>query len=419
MAEFRMPSLGADMEAGTLVEWQVKPGDHVKRGDIVAVVETQKGAIEIEIFDSGQIEKLLVNPETKVPVGTPLAIIRTDEEAKAAPRAAAPAKAAGAPAAPAAVPAAPPPVAPAATPAKPPTPPPVSPAPPPPAPSTVAPPAPERPRISPAARRLAETRGVDLSAITGSGPDGAIIRADVERRLGEITAAAPKKRAIGLDLEAMRTAIAAAMARSKREIPHYYLEHQVDVTPCEEWLARTNAQRPPDSRLLMGVLLVKAVALAARHFPAFNGVYRDGKFEPVAAVHVGVAIAIRGGGLAAPAIHDVDQLRLDELMARMRDLVQRMRAGRIRSSEISDSTITVSSLGERGVEALYGIIYPPQVAIVGFGKVVKRPWVVDGAVGPRSVVTITLSADHRVSDGHTGALFLAEVGRLLQEPDKL
>jgi pyruvate dehydrogenase E2 component (dihydrolipoamide acetyltransferase) len=182
---------------------------------------------------------------------------------------------------------------------------------------------------------------------------------------------------------------------------------------------RTNADRPPDSRLLMGALAVKAVALGSRRFPAFNGLFQDGKFEPSSAVHIGMAIAIRGGGLAAPAIHDADRLSLDELMARMRDLVQRTRAGRIRSSEIADPTITVSSLGERGVEALYGIIYPPQVAIVGFGKVVVRPWIIDGAIGPRSIVTVTLAADHRVTDGHAGALFLAEIGKLLQEPDKL
>ena len=209
------------------------------------------------------------------------------------------------------------------------------------------------------------------------------------------------------------------MARSKREIPHYYLEHQVDVTTTEQWLTRTNATRPPDKRLLMGVLAVKSVAVAASRFPTFNGFFRDRTFEPSAAVHVGTAIAIRGGGLAAPAIHDADKLALDQLMAHMRDLVQRTRAGRIRSSEIADSTITISSLGERGVEALYGIIYPPQVAIVGFGKVVVRPWVVDGTIGPRSVVTMTVAADHRVSDGHAGALFLADIGKLLQEPDKL
>jgi len=159
--------------------------------------------------------------------------------------------------------------------------------------------------------------------------------------------------------------------------------------------------------------------LAIRRFPSFNGFYRDNKFEPSKGVHVGLAIAIRGGGLAAPALHDTDQLSLDDLMSAMRDLVQRTRAGRIRSSEMSDPTVTVSSLGERGVDALYGIIYPPQVAIVGFGKVVARPWVVDGAIGPRSVVTLTLAGDHRVTDGHAGALFLAEIGKLLQEPEKL
>jgi pyruvate dehydrogenase E2 component (dihydrolipoamide acetyltransferase) len=273
--------------------------------------------------------------------------------------------------------------------------------------------------MSPAARRLSELHGVGPSGIMGSGPAGAITYADVERHMGEIAAPSKEKRAAGLDLDAMRTAIAAAMARSKREIPHYYLSHQVDVTGCEQWLTRTNAARPPDSRLLIGALAVKAVALAARRFPAFNGFYRDGRFEPASAVHVGVAISIRGGGLVAPALHGVDQVSLDELMIGMRDLIQRIRSGRIRSSEMSDPTITVSSLGERGVEALYGIIYPPQVAIVGFGKVVTRPWVVDSAVGPRSVVTITLAADHRVSDGHAGALFLAEIGKLLGEPEKL
>jgi len=399
VVDFRMPSLGADMEAGTLVEWLVKPGDRVKRGDVVAVVETQKGAIEIEIFEAGKIEQILVDLNTKVAVGTPLARIRTELEGPLGAVTAAPP-----PAAPAILLGAPPLVrAPVAPPPLPP----------------IAPGAGARARVSPAARRLAEARGIDLSTVSGSGSAGAITYADVERRLGEAVAPPEKKRAPWLDLDAMRTAIAAAMARSKREIPHYYLEHQVDVTACEQWLTQKNATRPPDNRLLIGALAIKAAALAARRFPAFNGFYRDGKFEPASAVHAGVAIAIRGGGLAAPALHEADQIPVDELMAGMRDLVQRTRAGRIRSSEISDPTITVTNLGERGVETLYGIIYPPQVAIVGFGKIVTRPWVIDGAIGPRSVVTITLSADHRVSDGHAGALFLAEIGRLLQEPDKL
>jgi pyruvate dehydrogenase E2 component (dihydrolipoamide acetyltransferase) len=410
VVEFRMPSLGADMEAGTLVEWLVKPGDRVKRGDIVAVVETQKGAIEIEIFEPGQIDKFLVDVGSKVPVGTALAIVRTDAEQAAAVEAPAPAVT------PAVAPPAAPPQAAAPAPAMPSPPPSAMPAA---APATPAPPGERRVRVSPAARRLAEARGVDLTAITGTGPDGSIALADVEQHLAGRAAPVERKRTAGFDFTAMRAAIAAAMARSKREIPHYYLTHQVPMTAAEAWLTQANSQRTPENRLLMNALTVKAVALAVGKFPAFNGFYQDGKFAPAAGVHVGVAIALRGGGLIAPAIHDTAALSLDDLMGRMRDLVQRTRAGRIRSSEIADPTITVSSMGERGVEVLYGVIYPPQVAIVGFGKVVVRPWVVDGAIGPRPVIIITLAADHRVSDGHAGALFLAEIGRLLQEPDKL
>ena len=388
LVDFRMPSLGADMEAGTLIEWLVQPADKVKRGDIVAVVETQKGAIEIEVFEDGEIAEILIHPGEKVPVATPLARIRTKVPAGVA---------AGAP-----QPRAPP------VPPKPHQ-----------APAELAAGA-SRQRsalvlASPAARQLAHSLGIDLGGIVGSGPGGAIVRADV---MGP-RVAAEKAKAVGLDLGAMREAIAAAMARSKREIPHYYLQHQIDIAPSEEWIAQRNTGRPPAERLLFVALAIKAVALAVRRFPQFNGFWREGRFEPCSAVHVGTAIAIRGGGLAAPALHDVELLSLDELMTRLRDLVQRMRAGRIRGSEIADATITVSNLGERGVEALFGIIYPPQVALVGFGSIVRRPWLVGDVVQARSVVTITLAADHRVSDGHAGALFLAEIGEILREPENL
>jgi pyruvate dehydrogenase E2 component (dihydrolipoamide acetyltransferase) len=217
----------------------------------------------------------------------------------------------------------------------------------------------------------------------------------------------------------MREAIAAAMARSKREIPHYYLSQTIDLTPASDWLARRNAELPPQRRVLMGVLFIKAVALTLRDFPELNGFDRGGRFEPGAGIHVGSATAVRGGGLVAPAIHEADQLGLDTLMDHLRDLVARVRAGTLRSSELSDPTITVSSLGERGVDRLYGIIYPPQVAIVGFGTPRPRPWLLDGQVVPRTLVTATLSADHRHSDGHRGALFLAQVGQRLQEPETL
>lgn len=396
MAEFLMPSLGADMEAGTLIEWLVKPGDVVKRGDIVAVVETQKGAIEIEIFDPGVVEQLLVQPGATVPVGTPLARLRSEGETV-------PVKTAAPTAEPAVRAAEPPTAAPAPVAVAPPVP-------------TPAGPAGERFKASPAARRRAGELGVDL-AIVAAGPDGIIEVADVEAARPQ--APPPPEGKPRFDFAEMRAAIAAAMSRSKREIPHYYLSHTVDMAAAESWLAEVNADRPPDRRLLAGVLFVKAVARAVRTYPEFNGLFVDGAFQPAPAVHVGLAIALRGGGLAAPAVHDAADLDLDALMARTRDLVGRVREGRFRSSEIADPTITVTSMGDRGVEVLFGVIYPPQVAIVGFGKVVRRPWIVDGVVMPRPVVTVTLAADHRVSDGHRGGLLLTEIGRLLQTPGAL
>ena len=399
MSQFRMPSLGADMEAGTLVEWLVEPGDDVKRGDIIAVVDTQKGAIEIEVFEDGVVGSLLIEPGATVPVGTPMADILDGEPAGPSPK-----------------PEAPTPPEPTATPEPVPH---VPAAPPLPSPAETAAPPPGGVRASPAARRLAASQGIDLATVTGSGPGGAVQYADVESAAPVPCGAPEPSPAAATGPDAMRAAIAAAMARSKREIPHYYLQHTIDMQAAADWLARTNAERPPAERLLIGALTVKAVALALRRFPEFNGFYADGAYRPSEAIHIGVAIAIRGGGLVAPAIHHTDAQPLDALMAALRDLTERVRAGRFRGSELADPTITVSSLGERGVEGLYGVIYPPQVGLVGLGNVVERPWVVEGAVVARPVVTATLSADHRVSDGHRGALFLRKIGALLQEPEAL
>ena len=394
MAEFRMPSLGADMEAGTLVEWLKQPGDAVHRGDIVAVVETDKGAIEVEIFMDGVMGKQLVAPETTVPVGTPLAVIEgAAEEVPQAP----PPKAKAAEAPKLSAPGKPPPKGTAL---------------------------PEGAvRASPAARSLAAVHRIDLSTLKGTGPDGAIILADVEKAVPGAAApsAAPAPtRAKGLDMDKMRRAIAAAMAKSKREIPHYYLSTEIDMSPAQRWLVATNAPRAPEARLLPAVLTLKAVALAARKYPKFNGFYSEpGGFAAAEAIHIGTAIAIRGGGLISPAIHDCDRLSLDAFMERLRDLAARAREGRLRSSELTDPTITVSSLGERGVGSLYGIIYPPQVAIVGFGKITPRPVAIDEKVMARPMMTATLAADHRATDGHLGSLFLNEIAALLQEPEKL
>jgi pyruvate dehydrogenase E2 component (dihydrolipoamide acetyltransferase) len=221
-------------------------------------------------------------------------------------------------------------------------------------------------------------------------------------------------------MDKMRRAIAAAMAKSKREIPHYYLATKIDMSRAEAWLTETNAAREPDARLLMAALTLKAVALALRKYPKFNGFYNEPEgFKPADAIHIGTAIAIRGGGLVSPAIHDCDTLTPDAMMKALRDLAARTREGRLRSSELTDSTITVSSLGERGVESLYGIIYPPQVAIVGFGKTTPQPVSVDGKVEARAMMTTTLAADHRATDGHLGSRFLNEIAALLQEPETL
>ena len=417
MGDFVMPILGADMEAGTLVEWRKQPGDPVQRGEIVAEVETDKGLIEVEIFQTGVLEKIFVHPGEKVPVGTVLASIR-EEGAAAQPAAAAtlvvrPRAALG--------------EAPRSAPAPPPVLPPGRVTPPPPPPGAQL-------RVSPAARRLATELAIDLTLVRGSGPSGAILREDVDRVAAEcsrtVAAAAPPLGAeatwkpIGGEerierQKRMRQAIGAAMARSKREIPHYYVATTIDMQRAVSWLAEQNLKRPLPDRMLYGIVLIKAVALALRELPELNSVWLEGVALQRPSVNVGVAIALREGGLVAPALHDADRQPIDALWRQFRDLVQRARSGRLRSSELADSTITITSLGERGVELVFPIIYPPQVAIVGFGKLVERPWSVGGAVVSRPLVNATLAADHRVTDGHRGSLFLAAVDRLLQEPERL
>jgi len=251
-----------------------------------------------------------------------------------------------------------------------------------------------------------------LATVAGTGPEGAITREDVAHAAA--AKAPPKDR-----WAEMRRAIAAAMARSKREIPHYYLATDVPLAIASRWLAERNAKRPITERMLPAVPLLKSVARALVRFPEFNGHYRDGGFVPSAGIHVGVAISLRQGGLIAPAIRDVDRMGLDELMRRLADLVARARALTLKSSEMTDATITVTNLGDQGVELVAGVIYPPQVALVGFGRVTQRPWVEDGNVVAAPVVTASLAADHRASDGHRGALFLAEIARLLQDPAAL
>jgi pyruvate dehydrogenase E2 component (dihydrolipoamide acetyltransferase) len=402
MAEFVMPTLGSDMTEGTLVEWKKNVGDRVVKGEIIAEVDTDKAAIEIESFHTGVIEQLLAKPGERIPVGTVMAIIReegsqatTTVQAAASPlplQTVSPKKPVSS------LPPAPPPIA---------------------APVTE----PGRLRISPAARKLTVELGVDPATVQGTGPGGAITLDDIQRGAqarGQQPSAPPAFAGEAGDRQAkMRQTIAAAMSRSKREIPHYYLSTTIDLGRAMTWLKEENLKRPVTDRLLYGVLLIKAVALALRQVPELNALWKENAAIESPDIHVGVAVSLRQGGLVAPAIHHTDKRSLGELMSSFQDVVKRARAGTLRSSELSDPTITVTSLGEQGVETVFGVIYPPQVALVGFGKVAERPWAIEGQVVSRPVVTASLSADHRVTDGHRGGIFLSAVDRLLQEPGQL
>jgi pyruvate dehydrogenase E2 component (dihydrolipoamide acetyltransferase) len=480
MAEFTMPSLGADMDEGTLLEWLVQPGDPVHRGDPVAVVETAKSTIEVECFETGTMAQLLIEPGVTVPVGTPLALIGTpgkDGAGKPSKRTARRARKKAEPAEPA--PTSPPPSPRPSAPPAPPGPMPATqvPAPPPArglqsrhpeagplvrhlaehsgvdletlhgsgpggrvtrtdleeaaaASSTERPP---RVRTTPLARRLAAELGVDLSTVTGTGKDSAVRAADVRRAATGLTRPAPPRRAeVSHPAEhpaapprsedrapARRRAIAGLMSRANRDIPHYYLSTTVDMAAATQWLHERNRRRPVGERILPAALLLKAAALAAREVHELNGSWAEDRFTAGEGVHLGVAVSLRDGGLIAPTLRDADTLTLPQLMAALKDVVTRARTGRLRGSQVSDATLTVTNLGDQGVESVFGVIYPPQVALVGFGRIVDRPWAVDGLLGVRPVVTATLSADHRATDGAVGARYLTAVTRLLQNPEQL
>jgi pyruvate dehydrogenase E2 component (dihydrolipoamide acetyltransferase) len=458
MVEFLMPSLGADMENGTILQWRVRPGDMVAKGDIVVEIETEKADMEVESFQAGTVEKILVTEGETVPVGTPLALFAAPTGAAAPAPAAAPgpqAEAVRVPAAPATVVAPPP--------------------------ARVAPPLPAAPppvHVTPLARRVAERLRVDATRVPGSGPEGVVTREDIERAAARVSTvrvgpvASPRARQLaakagidlrtvtgtgpggavtGFDIEsaialapegaavppgpgeppaprpretpdrsaARQRTIAMLMERSKREIPHYYLGATIDFSRARAWLDEHNLAVPVTERMLPAALLLKAAALAVKTVPELNGRYEDGAFQGSGAVHLGVAITLRDGSLLAPAIQDAANLPLVDLMAALRDLVQRARTGKLRASEMSSGTLTVTNLGDQGVDYVHGIIFPPQVAIVGFGSIQERPWAESGMMGIRPTVVATLAADHRVSNGHRGGLYLRALTRLLQTPEEL
>jgi pyruvate dehydrogenase E2 component (dihydrolipoamide acetyltransferase) len=396
MIEFLMPSLGTDMEDGTLIEWKKKPGDMVQRGDIIAEVETQKGLIEIEVFDEGTIKELLIKEGSKVPVGTIMALIDpttevleekkrtivglqpTEEriiqkisEVKASNR---------------------------------------------------------KIKVSPLARRIASENNIDISLIKGTGEGGAITKEDVddaiaqrEKKTEEKTIEVPfetVKENRSPNIESIRSAVAAAMSKSNREIPHYYLEKKIDLTKTLAWLQEANGQRSIKKRLLLAALLIKAVAKTLLEFPDLNAVWENG-LQPKKDINIGFAISLRSGGVIIPAIHQVETKNIDEIMEILNDIIPRARALKLRSSELSDSTITITNIGEGGADTVFGVIYPPQVAIIGFGNSTEQPFAENGMLGIRTLMNVTLAGDHRATDGLTGSRFLGALNNHLQKPELL
>ncbi|MFV5701998.1 dihydrolipoamide acetyltransferase family protein [Flavobacterium sp. XS2P12] len=396
MIEFLMPSLGADMEDGTLIEWKKKPGDTVKRGDIIAEVETQKGLIEIEVFDEGTIGELLIQEGTKVPVGTVMALINPSGVPLETKEEKIPEKE-----------------------------------------SIVLQPIEEKRiepitakkvveihiKASPLAKRIADDNHIDLSKITGTGPDGAITKEDVENAIAEREKIEIEKTPVeiekrGTPAEAIRSAVAAAMSKSNREIPHYYLEKRIDMKNALTWLQIANEHRSVKKRLLPVTLLIKATAKSLTEFPELNAIWDNG-LHLKKDINIGFVVSLRTGGIIVPALHQVNLKNVDEIMDALNDIIPRARALRLRSSELSDPTITITSIGDGGADLVFGVIYPPQVALIGFGNIQEQPFATEGMIGIRSCVDVTLAGDHRATDGLTGSRFLFSLNKHLQTPELL
>lgn len=382
MSTFVMPSLGADMESAVLMEWKIKEGDRVEKGQVIAEVETSKGVIEIEVFEEGTVDKILVKEETECTVGTPLAIIRTDNETleeeiptqtlqhldEKRPHTDA----------------------------------------------TIDIPvseSSERVKASPAARRKAKELGIDLfslAATTG------------EIHLSHVESAAPAEPVEQkTQVSGMRQAIARAMSRSNSEIPHYYLTTSINMTPALHWLEEMNAKRSIKDRILPAALLIRAVVLSLKAVPELNGFWENDAPNIKTQINAGIAIALRKEGLITPALLNAESMNLDETMHSLDDLISRTRAGKLRNTEITQQTITITNLGDLGVESVYGVIYPPQLALIGLGRIINAPWAEGDALCVRKVMQATLAGDHRATDGRTGAKFLEKLNDLLQHPEEL
>lgn len=404
--------MGADMTEGTVVKWLKSEGDEVSRGDILAEIETDKTVVEMEAYGSGLLRKIVIGEGSKVPVGDLIAYLGdADDEI--------PETASGAPGTTAApVEEAAPAAAPVAT-----------------TPAPAAPVSTGRVKASPVARKIATERGIDLATITGTGPGGRITRADVEglsATPAPSTAAAPAVLAASavapvtlsgedIPLSSMRQAIARVTVRSKTENPHYYIDLSVDMTQAMSFRQGLNEEiGDAGPRVSVNDMIVRACVKAVTKYPKFNTTFADDHLIAHADINVGIAIALEVG-LMVPAIMRTQNMSLLQISSATKDLASRVRGegGSLSQEENTAGTFSISNMGMLGVDNFQAIIVPPQSAILAVGAVSPTPVVRDGEIVVRQMMRASLSADHRVTDGAEGGVFLGEIRRLLENPVSL
>ena len=411
ISEVVMPQMGADMEEGTIIRWLKQEGDAVERGEIIAEIETDKANVEIESFESGVFRKALAGEGDTVDVGTIIAIVAAPDddisqyEGMTVAAKPSTAQQGGAPPAEAEPSAETKPKLKEEAPPRP----------------AKAARADGRVRASPVARKLAEQKGLDLAQVQGTGPDGRIVRRDVEAAAERPAAGAPTPAPAATEvvgMSRMRQTIARRMSQSKREAPHYYITMEIDMTEAQRARGQLKEVFQEEYRISVNDLIVKATAMALARHPMFNSWFVEGEIRRHEAINVCVAIALEDG-LIAPAILDCGGKSLAQIAEASRSLAERAKSGSLKPDEYSGGTFTVSNLGMFGVETLIAIIQPPQSAILGVGAVREVPVAREGVVAIAERMQVALSADHRVTDGAQGAQFLNEIRRLLENPAAL
>jgi pyruvate dehydrogenase E2 component (dihydrolipoamide acetyltransferase) len=413
-----MPDLGSGMEEATLLNWVKKPGDVIHSGEVIAEVETDKATVEVPANVGGTILRLVGEPGQMLKVGAVIGEVGAAGEspsANAAAPAAASAKAGNGAATAAAVAAA---AAPATAP--------VAPA------QTEDDHYPGGIKASPIARAMAAERGIDLRLVHGTGTGGRITKSDIENFKQEAAAPAPAMPTPApvspgalpggddveiIDLSRMRSRIGARMVESKQHVPHFYVTSEMDVTPLLELRKSLNANLDDDHKISVNDMVIKATALTLRQFPNLNTHFYGDKLVRYKRIHIGIAVALPSGGLINIVVRDADRISLGTLAAQTKEMIGRAREGKVKPDDVQGSTFTVSNLGTFDVSQFVAIINPPEAGILAIGTALKVPVVLpDGTLGVGSRMRVTLSADHRVTDGAEGAQFMQTFKKLIENP---